>query len=124
MLTSYVYSSIIKIMKERLYYEYIGRFINELNREGKSSNTISAYAADVRQFNKWLCDTLGNDTNTITEIDIKQYVQYLNINKKQSTNTINRKVKSIVQYVKYLNNTDISNIVIDTKDVKQRVFIM
>lgn len=95
-------------------------FINELNREGKSSNTISAYAADVKQFNKWLCDTLGNDTNTITEIDIRQYVQYMNINKKQSTNTINRKVKSIVQYVKYLNNTDISNIVIDTKDVKQK----
>lgn len=95
-------------------------FVSELNKEGKSSNTIGAYAADVRQFKQWLCDTLGNDTNTITEIDIRQYVQYMNINKKQSINTINRKVKSIVQYVKYLNNTDISNIVIDTKDVKQK----
>ncbi|KOF57464.1 hypothetical protein AGR56_13860 [Clostridium sp. DMHC 10] len=98
----------------------IDKFIDELKREGKSSNTISAYRTDVKQFNSWLLDTIGTDTNTITEIDVKQYVQYLNINKKQSTNTINRKVKSIVQYVKYLNNTDISNIKVETKDVKQK----
>ncbi|MCD2346232.1 tyrosine-type recombinase/integrase [Clostridium guangxiense] len=98
----------------------VDKFVDELKREGKSNNTISAYKTDINQFLKWLYDTVGADTTTITEIDVKQYVQYLNINKKQSTNTINRKVKSIVQYVKYLNNTDISNIMIDTKDVKQK----
>lgn len=98
----------------------LDKFIEELKRQGKSNNTISAYQTDIKQFLKWLSDTIGADTTTITEIDVKQYVQYLNINKKQSTNTINRKVKSIVQYAKYLNNTDISNIKIETKDVKQK----
>lgn len=95
-------------------------FVNELKLTGKSSNTISAYRSDVVQFKQWIIDTIGTDSDNITQVDIRQYVQYLNINKKQSTSTINRKVKSIVQYCKFLYNSNVISSVVNANELKQK----
>ncbi len=99
------------------------KFEDELKRTGKSKNTVAAYISDVKQFKKWLADSLGEDQDIgkITESDIRDYVRYLNTIVKLSTNSINRKVKSIVLYNKFLNNTNFSDITINLKSVEQRV---
>lgn len=80
----------------------IEQFKQELFREGKSPLTIEAYETDVKQFLAWLQGTLGYDTDTITETDAREYRQYLNLQKKLKVTSINRKLKSVVQYQRFL----------------------
>src|SRR5690625_4728195 len=81
--------------------------MNELQKEEKSPLTIQAYVTDVKQFRKWLDETIGYETDTITETDVREYRQYLNLNKKLKVTSINRKLKSIVQFQKFLFKEDI-----------------
>ncbi|MBW9235455.1 phage integrase N-terminal SAM-like domain-containing protein, partial [Leptospira santarosai] len=55
---------------------------SKLEREGKSPLTIQAYAKDIEQFMDWLDETIGYATEVITETDIREYRQYLNLHKK------------------------------------------
>jgi len=80
----------------------LNQFIEELYREGKSPLTIEAYQTDIKQFKCWLRDTLGYDSDTITETDVREYRQYLNLQKKLKATSINRKLKSIVLFQRYL----------------------
>lgn len=98
----------------------VEKFINELVREGKSINTVLAYRTDIEQFKKWLCNMFGTETDTdsIKKEYIKQYILYMNIYQKRTVNTINRKIKSIVQYIKFLNKTKVSNIIVNITEFK------
>ncbi|MED1850090.1 tyrosine-type recombinase/integrase [Brevibacillus borstelensis] len=80
----------------------IEQFKQELLREGKSPLTIEAYGTDVKQFQEWLQGTLGFESNTITETDVREYRQYLNLQKKLKPTSINRKLKSVVAYQRFL----------------------
>ncbi|WP_340392841.1 phage integrase N-terminal SAM-like domain-containing protein [Paenibacillus sp. FSL E2-0190] len=73
----------------------LNQFKEELQREGKSHLTIEAYLTDIEQFQSWLQGTLGYETDAITETDVREYRQYLNLQKKLKATTINRKLKSI-----------------------------
>src|SRR5690625_4233370 len=83
--------------------------MNELQKEDKSPLTIQAYVTDVKQFKKWLTETIGYETDTITETDLREYRQYLNLHKKLKVTTINRKLKSIVQFQRFLVQKDVCN---------------
>jgi integrase/recombinase XerD len=100
----------------------LDEFKAELTRTGKSKNTIDAYVSDVKHFQKWLVDSLGEDQDIdkVTESDVRNYVQYLNIIKKRSVATINREVKSIIRYNSFLNTIGFSSIVINLKAVEQK----
>jgi integrase/recombinase XerD len=95
-------------------------FIKELERQGKSLNTISAYKTDIQQFEKWLYDSLGHVTNNITQTDVREYRQYVNIIKKLNVTSINRKLKSVVRYQNYLNDIGESTNRVEVKDVIQK----
>jgi integrase/recombinase XerD len=95
-------------------------FLNELDRQDRSKNTINAYKTDIKQFQTWLLDTLGHETNNITETDVREYRQYLNVIKKLSVTSINRKLKSVVRYQNYLNDIGESKNRVETKDVLQK----
>lgn len=97
----------------------VDKFINELVRVGKSNNTVSAYRTDIQQFKEWLYKKSGVDTDNITNVDLEQYIQYMNVNLKRSVNTINRKIKSIVQYTKYLNKTEVCMTILKTYEFKR-----
>lgn len=71
-------------------------------REGKSPLTIEAYLTDIKQFQNWLNGTLGYESNTITETDVREYRQHLNLQKKLKATSINRKLKSVVLYQRFL----------------------
>lgn len=89
-------------------------FITDLVRIGKSNNTVLAYRTDVEQFKLWL----GGTDNSITKVDVIHYVKYMVIIKKRSVNTINRKVKSIVQYIRFLNYTNVCSAIVDIKEFR------
>lgn len=71
-------------------------------REGKSWLTVVAYLTDIRQSQSWLKDTLGYETDIITETDVREYGQYLNLQKKLKPTSINRKLISIILYQRFL----------------------
>lgn len=98
----------------------IDQFIEELERQGKSINTITAYKTDIVQFETWLYDSLGQETKNVTRTDIREYRQHLNIHVKLSINSINRKLKSVVRYQNYLNDIGLSIGRVEVKDVIQK----
>ncbi|WP_430789086.1 tyrosine-type recombinase/integrase [Virgibacillus flavescens] len=80
----------------------INQFEQELTGRGNSQLTIQAYCQDVKQFLQWLEETIGYKADTITETDIREYRQYLNLHRKLKVTSINRKLKSIIQYQRFL----------------------
>ncbi|MEI0738999.1 site-specific integrase [Paenibacillus sp. JTLBN-2024] len=57
----------------------ITNFIQELEQEGKSPLTVRAYTKDIQQFSDWLFETIGYKTDAITETDLREYRQFLNL---------------------------------------------
>lgn len=80
----------------------IEKFQEELLREGKSPLTVEAYLTDIMQFQEWLRGTLGFESDTITETDLREYRQHLNLQKKLKPTSINRKLKSVVLFQRLL----------------------
>jgi integrase/recombinase XerD len=95
-------------------------FIQELEREGKSPLTIQAYSKDNEQFRDWLDETIGYETEVITETDIREYRQYLNLHKKLKVTSINRKINSIVQFQQFLYRKGICKEEVELRKVKQK----
>lgn len=95
----------------------LNHFREELQREGKSRLTIEAYRSDIKQFQSWLQGTLGYETDSITETDVREYRQYLNLQRKLKATSINRKLKSIVLFQRFLYKQGICNEEIGLKKV-------
>lgn len=95
----------------------LAKFIEELDREGRSLLTIEAYRSDISQFHDWLRGTLGYECDTITEVDVREYRQYLNLQKKLKPTSINRKLKSVVLYQRFLVKAGICKEKIELKKV-------
>ncbi|MDY0407402.1 tyrosine-type recombinase/integrase [Virgibacillus soli] len=95
-------------------------FIQQLQREGKSSHTILAYRSDIKQFQEWLEDTVGYKTEIITETDLREYRQYLNLNRKLKVTSINRKLKGIVRFQHYLFENNVCKEGIELRNVLQK----
>lgn len=95
-------------------------FIQELKREGKSPLTIQAYSKDIEQFRDWLDETIGYETEVITETDIREYRQFLNLHKKLKVTSINRKINSIVQFQQFLYRKGICKEEVELRKVKQK----
>lgn len=74
----------------------------ELERNGKSKNTIATYTRNLSLFLNWLEDiTQEPFNNVITEMDTRQYCEHLT-REKLSLNSINSKMTSIKNYAEYL----------------------
>ncbi|WP_051556558.1 tyrosine-type recombinase/integrase [Alkalihalobacterium bogoriense] len=95
-------------------------FKKELVAQGKSQLTIKAYCQDVKQFMDWWEQTIGYKTDVITETDLREYRQYLNLIKKLKVTSINRKLKSIVQYQRFLLSQGVCKEEVDLKKVLQK----
>lgn len=95
-------------------------FIQELVREGKSPLTIQAYSKDIQQFHEWLFETIGYEADAITETDLREYRQFLNLFKKLKVTSINRKIKSVVRYQRFLYRQGVCKDEVDLKKVLQR----
>lgn len=105
-------------MRERI--RMVNDFLEELNKTGRSHLTIQAYSKDIEQFRAWLEETIGYETEVITETDIREYRQFLNLNKKLKVTSINRKINSIVQFQHFLYQKGICKEEVELKKVKQK----
>lgn len=98
----------------------LNNFKNEIIKTGKSPLTVQAYTKDIEQFKEWLAKTIGYEAEVITETDIREYRQFLNLHKKLKVTSINRKVKSVVHYQRFLYKQGICKEEVDLKKVLQR----
>ncbi|WP_248928937.1 phage integrase N-terminal SAM-like domain-containing protein [Paenibacillus hamazuiensis] len=51
----------------------IDKFEKALLADGKSILTVQAYINDIRQFSNWLKESLGYESDSITETDVREY---------------------------------------------------
>lgn len=78
--------------------EYLEDFVDYLYENDKSEYTIKSYKKDLEQF----YSILGSDIENITKRDIRVYIRELK-NRNLNIKTINRKLTSLSQYIKFLN---------------------
>lgn len=96
--------------------DYINEYELYLQVElGYSLNTVNGYIQDIFQF----LELSGKDIKKIDEKEIKQYLQYLNLNLKPSTRA--RKISSLKKFYHYLEiNYQIKDLFMNVEFPKQR----
>jgi len=90
-----------------LKIDIINNFINYIIKKNYSSNTVDSYINDLYYFYLFINKNLLN----ITEKDIREYLEYLNIKKEKST-SVRRKISTFKTFYKFLYQNDY----IDKKD--------
>ena len=79
----------------RAYENYLSKVKNA------SSNTIDSYIRDIRQFNEWLHSNANLDVIDVSQLNIRDYISYLQRNGK-SASSISRGVASLKNFYAYL----------------------
>ncbi len=85
--------------------DLIHAYENFLSKVKKSSaNTIASYMRDIRQFAQWLENILKKNVLDVTQVNIREYLVYLeNIGK--SSATVSRSVASLKNFYAYLQSS-------------------
>ncbi|KZL92891.1 tyrosine-type recombinase/integrase [Clostridium magnum] len=94
----------------------LDEFADYLLENEKSKNTISSYKKDIDQFLKWY----GGDLNSFSEVNknaLKDFTMYLQ-NENLSIKTINRRIVSLNQFIKFLNDIFDKGIAVRGKPLK------
>lgn len=77
-------------------------FLNLLQRQGKSFNTIKNYKADLKCFNTFLIDKQHNlKVLTFTPVQVQEYSLFLD-SKYNSSNSVRRRVQALRLFFDYL----------------------
>lgn len=100
---------------------YLNEFIEKLEKEGKSSNTIKSYKLHMQEYFRWFADSFGNTKfKCLYRSNIQEYKNYLkNIKRIGKDNhnldgkTINAKLSALSKYNELMQP---DNIVITKKD--------
>lgn len=77
-------------------------FLDYLQSQYKSDNTVEAYAADLKDFAKWYAHTVGEELKPelVTELDLAEYRQYLMV-RNYRPSTINRRRAAISKWLQW-----------------------
>lgn len=114
MYTSYVEFYRMKVNKRNgVCPHMIDKFINELERQGLSKNTIKSYVFDIAQFYDWLKSKKLDPK--ITEEVLNEYTKFLH--SEYSENTVLRKIKSVTRYNKFLYHIGESTLKIEPNEI-------
>lgn len=86
-------------------------YVAELQRTGKSDNTVKAYRIDLVEFSKWYKLRTSNelDPSAVDSQDILDYRRQL-ITKNMKTATINRRLKAIRKFFEWATATKVTAI--------------
>ena len=77
--------------------ESINSFYNHLIQKNYSENTVLSYINDLYFFHEFV----KKDLSKVTEEDIRDYLEFLNLKKDQTT-SVRRKISTFKSYYKYL----------------------
>lgn len=93
--------------------DYIEDFELYLDENDKSPITIESYLRDIKQFT----EIIQKEIDQVTKKDLRYYIRELK-NMKMSVKSINRKLTSLNQYVRFMNEEYDSNITLQIKNQK------
>ena len=106
-----------KPKQEELFSEFLGE-------QDISQNSIQALILDIRKFAKWFSSANQEpwDVERVTVRDVSDFREYLRVEKKQASSTINRNLASIRKYFKCLfkNEQTKINPTIGIKELKRQ----
>ncbi|ABO49460.1 phage integrase family protein [Desulforamulus reducens MI-1] len=76
----------------------INSFILEYQKQDRSPLTVAGYQTELEKFQQWLWTTVNEPLERATDMDVKDYKQYLLTVKKQKPSTVNRGLKVLRKY--------------------------
>lgn len=83
----------------------LSKYTAELQRVGKSENTIKSYISNINIFLDWIEQTIGEEWKPpVMESDTRKYTSYLTTIQKCSLSTINAKLSSIQSFSDFLHS--------------------
>jgi site-specific recombinase XerD len=80
--------------------QFVGRFLQDLERHETSPKTREAYRLDLLNFARWFDQTVGErfSPEAITPTDVREYRGYLlNVEKRQPS-TVNRRLAALKRF--------------------------
>jgi integrase/recombinase XerC len=88
---------------------YLDAFVDYLNKNDKSSGTISTYTANIIGFIKYYVESYGEEfiPENVIMMDLKDYRHYLLNIKRQKASTINNKIAALKEYFFFLKSNGI-----------------
>jgi integrase/recombinase XerC len=103
----------VKFMERSLVMDtkeyYLDAFVDYLNKNDKSSGTISTYTANIIGFIKYYVESYGEEfiPENVIMMDLKDYRHYLLNIKRQKASTINNKIAALKEYFFFLKSNGI-----------------
>ena len=88
---------------------YLDAFVDYLNKNDKSSGTISTYTANIIGFIKYYVESYDEEfiPENVIMMDLKDYRHYLLNIKRQKASTINNKIAALKEYFFFLKSNGI-----------------
>ncbi len=100
---------------------HIEGFIERLQEEGKSQNTIYSYKLVIQGYFNWFEGTYDKQPIQLYNQNVKDYLQFIQIVQSQSAASINAKVAALQKYNEYLVFIGVQSEVVITKQQKKKV---
>jgi len=104
-----------------MFNKYIIQFMDDLTNKGYSVLTLVNYKSDLHAFSHWFNET--NDESltpsSITSLDLKEYVQYLDVTKQQKPATMQRKLASIKSFLNWAHTMKHIDYILPTPKIKR-----
>jgi integrase/recombinase XerD len=82
--------------------EKLEGFVKYCFDEDISENTIKTYLRDILNYQKWFFETFGKRAEVLYRENIFDYRSYVQVQKKLTANTINKKLSSLRKFNQYL----------------------
>ena len=90
-------------------------FIQYLQMEGKSENTIKGYDQSVSGFLKWFDQSKGVEFQRLHHENVREYLSFLKTIKNSKPKTINTKINALVKFNEFLIESNVQEEMVLTK---------
>jgi len=90
-------------------------FIQYLQKEGKSENTIKGYIQSISGFLKWFDQSKGVEFQRLHHENVREYLSFLKTIKNSKPKTINTKVNALIKFNEFLVESNVQEEMVLTK---------
>lgn len=90
-------------------------FIEYLQKDGKSENTVKGYVQSVTGFLTWFDQSKGLEFKKLHKENVREYISFLKTVKNSKPKTINTKINAFVKFNEFLVETKVQEDMVLTK---------
>lgn len=90
-------------------------FVQYLQEEGKSENTVKGYVQSVSGFLTWFDQSKGTEFKRLNRENVREYISFLKTVKNSKPKTINTKVNALVKFNEFLIESKVQEEMVLTK---------